>query len=276
MNEKKNMEDINKKQKKLLLQLEKEISKLEYEINHSKISNLKIHMLRALKKSLCTGRLIAPYVLTAYISFQAFSTLGITPFVEDEVTKRLEVKKEIDNLGNISYEEQYGKFDNPIGTISYVGKWNKKVDGFYEREVKTYATGNIEEIIVTKLINDEDITSLDEILGDAISSKKQTRNNLTKEEIEKEPYLQAVIYSEIDDDYIVVKETIEQNMGWTILWFLLTTLIEFFPVYLQQEIVSFDYGQSIQNINKKYPLIEKETLMKKLEIKRDNYNRLTR
>ena len=123
--------------KKMLLQMEKEIQQLEFDIHHSKTANLKVHALRGLKISLRAGQLIAPYVLTAAITFGGFAALGGMPFIKDDLKKKLEMKKELDSFGNIRYEQQYDSFDSSKGTISYVGKWNKQNDGFYSREIKT-------------------------------------------------------------------------------------------------------------------------------------------
>ena len=66
--------------KKMLLEMRKEISKLENEIKHSKIGNTKVYALRGLKIVLRTGQLIAPFAVTAGITIGGFSLLGGTPF----------------------------------------------------------------------------------------------------------------------------------------------------------------------------------------------------
>ena len=76
-----------KKKRKMLLEIEKEIGQLEFNINHPKIANLKINTLRKLKTLLCTGQLIAPYILTAGITFGGFSYNGATPFIIDDQKK---------------------------------------------------------------------------------------------------------------------------------------------------------------------------------------------
>ena len=262
--------------KKMLLQMEKEIQQLEFDIHHSKTANLKVHALRGLKISLRAGQLIAPYVLTAAITFGGFAALGGMPFIKDDQKKKLEMKKELDSFGNIRYEQQYDSFDSSKGTISYVGKWNKQDDGFYSREIKTYATENIEEDIITKIVNDVDITSLEDVFGAPVSSKLQTQNNLTDEEIQTQPYLEAVMYSKFDDDFIIVKESTSDNIGESILWFVLTLLAELIPLFIRLEVSSFDFEYWVDRIKEKHPLVDTKELTKKLEIKMNNYNRLTR
>ena len=53
------------RKEKMLLEMRKEISKLENEIKHPKIANTKVYALRGLKIVLRTGQLIAPFVVTA-------------------------------------------------------------------------------------------------------------------------------------------------------------------------------------------------------------------
>ena len=275
-NKKRQAEKNRLKQKKMLIQMEKEIHELEFDMKHSKISNLKVNMLRGLKISLRAGQLVAPYVLTAGITFGAFAALGGAPFIKDDQKKKLEMKKELDSFGNIRYEQQYDSFDSSKGTISYIGEWKKQDNEFYSREIKTYATENVEEDIVTKIINDIDITSLEDVFGNPISSKIETQNNLTDEEIQTQPYLEAIIYSKFDDDFIIVKEKTGDNIALTLVWFLVTILAELIPLFIRSEVSSFDFEYCVDRIKEKYPLVDTNELARKLEIKRDNYNRLTR
>ena len=76
--------------------MEKEIQQLEFYINHSKVANLKVNMLRGLKISLRAGQLIAPYVLTAAITFGGFAAFGGMPFIKNDQKKKIEMKDRID------------------------------------------------------------------------------------------------------------------------------------------------------------------------------------
>ena len=261
--------------KKMLLEMRKEIIKLENEIKHSKIGNTKVYALRGLKIVLRTGQLIAPFVVTAGITIGGFAALGGTPFYRDKHKQKLEMMKELDSLGNIRYEQQYEEYSNSSSVISYYSKWNFVEDNLYSRDIETYALGDITEEQILKLIND-DVQSLREILGEPISKKKETRNNLTEEELQSDPFLQAMIYSKFDDDFIMVKESSSDNIVLTLLWVLVTVLAEIIPVIWRDEISDFDYEYCIRKIKEKHPTIDVEELAKKLEIKRNNYDRLTR
>lgn len=261
--------------KKMLLEMRKEISKLENEIKHSKIGNTKVYALRGLKIVLRTGQLIAPFVVTAGITIGGFAALDGTPFYRDKHKQKLEMMKELDSLGNIRYEQQYEEYANSSSVISYYSKWNFVEDNLYSRDLETYALGDITEEQILKLIND-DVQSLREILGEPISKKKETKNNISEEELQSDPFLQAMIYSKFDDDFIMVKESLSDNIGITLLWILVTALAELIPLWWRTDGSDFDYSYCIRQIKEKHPTIDVEELAKKLEIKRSNYDRLTR
>ena len=261
--------------KKMLLEMQKEINKLEKEIKYSKINNSKIYALRGLKIALRTGQLIAPYAITLGITFGIFSALGGTPFYRDKHKQKLEIMKEIDSLGNIRYEQQYGEYENNTSVISYYSKWNYVGNNLYSRDIDTYELSDMTEEQILKLIND-DVESLHEVLGEPISKKTETKNNLSEEDLQSEPFLQAMIYSKFDDDFIMVKESSGDNIGITLVWALVTALAEIIPVLWREESSDFDYRYCIKKIKEKHPTIDVEELTKKLEIKKSNYDRLTR
>lgn len=264
------------KRKEMLLKMKNEIEELKLDINNSKKANLKNNMIRKLKISLRTGQLIAPYVLTAGIIFKIFSLLGYTPFIFDERKKELNIKKDIDNLGNIYYEKQYNDFENSLNTISYVGKWYKESDGLYSRMIKIYSAEKIEEKMITKIINNSDILSLEEVFGTPISTKIETKNNITEEERKNKSFLKSILYSKDSNEFIIIKESLENNISTSILYFLATMLAGALSFIIRSECSSFDFNECINEIKEDYPLIDIEELKLKLKIRQNNYNRLMR
>ncbi len=263
------------KKKKMLLQIQKEINKLENEIKHSKISNAKIYALRGLKMALRTGQLIAPYAVTAGITFGGFAAFGGTPFYRDEHKQKLEMMKELDSFGNIRYEQQYDVYENSQSTISHYGKWKLFEDNLYSRDIEVYSIEDITEETIIKLINENNTSSLQEVLGEPISRKTETKNNLSEEELQSESFLQAVMFFKFDDDFIMVQESSIENILLTIFWVAATIPFELMPT-IWREHCSFDYDYCIAEIKRKHPAIDIDALTKKLEIKRSNYDRLTR
>ena len=79
-----------------------------------------------------------------------------------------------------------------------------------------------------------------------------------------------------DDDFIMVKESSSDNMSLTFLWILVTVLAEIIISVWRMECSCFDYKYCIRKIKEKHPKIDVEELTKKLEIKKNNYDRLTR
>ena len=268
-------EKLEFQKNELMKQMEDEITQIKYDIDNSSKTNSKIKRLRALKYSLTSLRAITPYVLTAAMTFGLFATLHVTPFILNDQKKKLEKKKIFDSLGNIRYEEQYDNYDSAKSTISYVDKWEKRDDGFYSRKVLTFSAKDILEDIITRIVNDVDIDSLESVFGEPVSSKIQIHNNLTEEEIQAEPYLEAIIYSRYND-FIVVKESQSENLFSTIVWVILTLFVEIIPFVLRKEYSDFDYIYYIDLIKEKYPYVDAKELEKKLEIKMNNYDRLTR
>lgn len=268
-------EKLEFQKNELMKQMEDEITQIKYDIDNSSKTNSKIKRLRALKYSLTSLRAITPYVLTAAMTFGLFASLHVTPFILNDQKKKLEKKKIFDSLGNIRYEEQYDNYDSAKSTISYVDKWKKRDDGFYSRKVLTFSAKDILEDIITRIVNDVDIDSLESVFGEPVSSKIQIHNNLTEEEIQAEPYLEAIIYSRYND-FIVVKESQSENLFSTIVWVILTLFVEIIPFVLRKEYSDFDYIYYIDLIKEKYPYVDAKELEKKLEIKMNNYDRLTR
>lgn len=275
MNNKSNSNKQTRQKKKMLLEMKKEINKLENEIKYRKLTNIEIYALRSMKIMLRTGQLIAPFAVTAGITFGAFSAYGGIPFYRDSSKHELEMMKEIDSLGNVRYEQQYEEYENSNNVITYYSKWSFADNNFYSRDIETYAIGDITEETMLKLIN-EDVKSLREVLGEPILKQKETRNNLLEEELQYNAFLQARIYSKFKENFIIIKETSDDNIKETLLWVLATIFAEIIPFSYRTLISKFKYKQCIKKIKEKYPTVDVEELTKKLEIKRSNYNRLTR
>lgn len=198
------------------------------------------------------------------------------PFYNGDTFKaNLNIMKEFDNLGNIRYEQQYSDYENSNNIFYYYYQWQQDVDGFYSRNVETYKLDDLTEEAILSLFNQEDL-NLYNVLGEPISVKKEIKNNVTEEELQQQHYLRAVIYSENKDDYIIHKETNEYNLTITIIYLMLTILVETIPAYIRKEITKFDFGACVRKIEREHPTIDTEDLTKKLEIKKSNYKKLTR
>lgn len=126
----------------ILFNLEKEIKTLETQIKYSKLLDIKNRIVKMGLINGCRVRYIIPYVLTASVLAGGCKFLGYGyPFYKDTVEEYLHTKREIDSLGNVKYEEQYGEYDNvTFNKINYCTKWIND-NGIYARYVLTYSLG---------------------------------------------------------------------------------------------------------------------------------------
>ena len=276
----------NAPEKQLLRKLKEEIEKLEETVRTAKRKNTKAKIIRAARIIPSFLRFISPYVLAAYLTVTVFSLNGSTPFIIDEYKHKKEIMKDFDNRGNIRQVEQYDDFErhkwdeefpelSVKSSLVYISKWVPINDAFYTRVYEVYSLENITEDTITNLLEKDSISSLQEILGAPIESKNETRNNLSEEEIANGDYLNAVIYDELKDDYIIIRETIGANIGTTAFCLLVIFLAECIAQIYREE-SRFSIEGSIAKIKSKYPIIHTAAEEQRLEIKRNNYKRLTR
>lgn len=265
----------NKKKQMLLKQLKNEITKLEHDIKYNNVTNVKIAMLKLFKIILRTVQLITPYIVAGGIVLGGFSVLGGTPIIVDKRKKKLETLKEIDSFGNVRYEQQYDEYKNTKGKVIHYDKWELTENGLYTRNVKTYLIGEITEETIMNLIENNSISSLNEVFGQPILTQIESRNNLTDEEICSLGHLKGIWHSKDSEDFIIADEPVDENIALTLLCFLLMFISEFIAVLYRDNSI-FDYKESLENIKENYTKVDVELLIKKLEIKKDNYNRLQR
>lgn len=287
MKEKNKKRQVGKKkgleQKELLIQMKQEIESLEHEMKHSSLVNAKIKAIRNLKITARALQLVAPYAITAGIVAGGFTLLGDIPFYpNDEWKIYSKVMTEFDNAGNIRTEQQYDSFkvngdtlDNSDSMLYYYTRWEKNDDGLYSRIVQTYSISEKTYEDVIKLFKKENL-KLEDVLGQPDSNIKETKNNLTEDEIQEESIIKAVIYNEDKNDYIIHKETAEENILFSILYVLVTALAEVAPLGFRCGISSFDFSYCVDKIKINHQPLDINTITKKLELKRDNYNRMMR
>lgn len=288
MGEKNQKCEVEKKrleQKKMLLQMKNEIESLESEIKHSILVNAKIGTIRNLKIGARALQKVAPYVLTAGIVFGGCTLLlGDIPFYGgDEWNIYSNIMTEFDNTGNIRKGQQYGNFkddsdnilDNSDSMLWYYSKWQKEGEDSYFRTVQTYSIKKKTHKDIIKLFYQENL-KLEDVLGKPSSNIKETRDNLTDEELQKEPLIKAVIYNQDENDYIIHKETVMENVSTSILYGFITALAKLVPLHFRKKISSFNFSDCVDKIKTKYQPLDIESPTKKLELKKDNYNRIMR
>ncbi len=262
-------------QQQFMNNLEKDIKKIEYQINNKDKENKKRKFIKNLKigTKICTAT--APYILTAGLVTGLFSWCKMTPIIQDEKYINPYQKKELDNKGNVYYEEQMHDYGSD-NELYYYSKWKKDEKDLYSRDIKIFKINDDAIDRVIKLLENDKLDKnlqLEDILGSPKEEKKERKNNLTKEEINEEPFIKSIIYDRNEDRLVYYKESEDTNFILTAICFLIIEAAEFIPLKVRRKL-GFDMFDDIEKIKDNYqPLSNKEIkqLRKKLEIKKENY-----
>lgn len=270
-------DDIKRKeQSNFLRQLKKEIETLEHQKKYSDLINLKIGLVRDLKISSKVFQIAAPYVLTATIMVGAFKFTGLGyPFYGDLIEYPSNIKKNFDSFGNVSTDQQYESFGHNINVLKYYDKWKKSENGMYVRNVLFYELEFFSEEEILSILGTPNI-ELKDFLGDPTYSYVMTAYDLSDEEFNEEAYMEAIVYIEDTNDYIVKEEPVIVNATTTFLYIIATIMAEAAVAYVNLKRPSIGFEGYVDSVKEKYKFIDDEVISKKLEIKKDNYNRLVR
>ena len=258
----------------LIKNLENEINDLEQQLTNEQKINKQRKIIRTIKISMATIRRLAPYSLILVLSTTGWKTItGSYPFIRDNNNKvPKKIMREIDNYGNIKEQGQYKGFEDKQNLVKYYTNWEKASDGFYTREVSTYILKDISdtriENILTKKENIQDKYK-------PLSIIEEKQNNIENQEKNNEELIVIRTYTEDENDYILKKESIIGNFFTTLGYIFFIIYIEAGACVIRAKFFEFNYNEKVNEIKRKYPLINKEQLTKKLELKKDNYNRLT-
>ena len=256
-----------KKRKQMILNLKKEIKTLESTLKNPKLAKAKNQAIKNLKLLETTGKFLAPYVLVAGLTVTSFVKMESTPFVRDQYHENLNIRQEYDNFGNYTSKEQYTPFKSSDSILIYTSKWTLE-DGIYSRIVASYdiSSLNVEALIDAVTKND---FSIKEILGEPKTRRVENRTSLSDENNSES--LKAIIYSVDEDKFILKEQSADENVKETVLWLLFTLFFEYL-------VKLFDgrtpIGKKIKMVVSKYQGEDLVLTYKKLQLKRENYNRL--
>lgn len=248
------------------------INDLEEKLASAKFINMKRKALLELSKGFVNSKRILPYILVSGITFSAFSLFYSMPFVKDTRKQNLWYKKEIDSNGNVCVEEQYERLNNQ-SEISYIGKWEEAPGGYYERKITTFGVKALNEEEIERFVMENDV-SLNTVLGEPILTKIERKNNVTEDELNKEGYIRAIIYNENLEEYAYIEESSKTNNEATLLWILLNAILNG-GCYIYSDFRGRDKRrEQINNLEEKYAPLDVDNLTRRLEIRKDTYNRL--
>lgn len=268
-------------QKNMAMNMQNEITDLDQKISEANDNIKRTKRMKKLKISLACLRAIYPYIVSTGILLGGFKFLEAGyPFVKDNNKNYLVEMKDFDSYNNTRYEQYYDSFLNglPTSFLKHYGQWEKNDDNTYTREVKSYVIklDDISEKSEKKLKeivkNNDENFNLENLFGKPKYEIKETKNNLTEEELNKKDYLQAILYDLNKDDFILVKESTAFNVGATIGFII-------FLLFLYSEIKSFrkafnsDFYKRLSLIEERYDISHLEDYVKTLEKQKNNYNK---
>lgn len=260
--------------------LKEDIDKLEERINLVNKENRRVSIRRNMLKTGYILKYSLPFILTTGLTFGIFSLFGRKPFVKDSYDATAEIRTEIDNFGIEKEEKEYKRKHNFEGYLSYTSEWKRNDKGTYYREIKKYITTDIEENVIRKIVKDENIESLDDILGTPSVYKVEKKNILTEKDKEKVTYLEAIIYNIDENDFITITETNKSNIVSTTIW-IITNLYANALLYdtIKKETngkFKRSFESHMDTINEEYPNVDTRDLVRKLEYKKEQYKKYSK
>lgn len=284
MNEKNKKRQNEKKrieQKQMLLKMKKEIETMENEINDYKFEYIKKSTIKNLKITAKAFQLVAPYILTAGIVAEIFNISGNKPFSSNNERVYLNTMTEFYSMGNINIKKQYGDFkdsienilDNRDSVLYLYSKWEKDSNNSYYRIIEIYSIKNKTYEDVKKILSQDD---LEKYLDDSNYYETEIKNDLNIQELNSKNFIKAIVYDKDKNDYIEYKKNIFKNISCSIIYIFFASFCEFIPFYLRSNYSKFDFMKSVNKINEKYKTKDIDVLIKKLEIKKNNYDRMMR
>jgi len=284
MNEKNKKRQNEKKrieQKQMLLKMKKEIETMENEINDYKFEYIKKSTIKNLKITARAFQLVAPYILTAGIVAEIFNISGNKPFSSNNERVYLNTMTEFYSMGNINIKKQYGDFKDSMGNILdnrdsvlyFYSKWEKNSNNSYYRIIEIYSIKNKTYEDVKKILSQDD---LEKYLDGSNYYEIEIKNDLNIQELNSKNFIKAIVYDKDKNDYIEYKKNIFKNISCSIIYIFFASFCEFIPFYLRSNYSKFDFMKSVNKINEKYKTKDIDVLIKKLEIKKNNYDRMMR
>lgn len=255
--------------KEFLLSLKKEIEMLENKEKNIKLINFRINFVKNLEITARAMQLVAPFVLVASVVTGFFLIRKDIPFFRDNKKLYSSISFRIDNNGNISERRVYDDTTNS-SVMSYYSDWRNNDDGTYSRDIEIYS---IDDITYGEVVEFLANNSLDKTLGDYVISYEEVVSN--KAYTTSESYVEAVIYIEDKNNYILEKESVNSNYVSVSSYVICLLLTQLIPISYRSR-SSFSFSESVDDIKAQYKPLSVEHIRKKIKIKKDNYNRLMR
>lgn len=195
-----------------IVELQEKLEKVQ-QINKAEKLKCKLNKLKAiLKLTAAIGAVpIAGTALT--------TSMGWNPFKLNDEKKTAVITTEIDKEGNIEEEKEYkGAFEigtsSEDGTVYYYTKWEKTDNNNYKRTKYVYnMSPKSIDVIIDLTRTGQEITKyrMDELFYETFNKYTEYRAEVTADELNSSPYVEAIIKRYDNKDIVIRKETADSH-----------------------------------------------------------------
>lgn len=259
----------------LINTLKKDKLNIERKINNYKLTNIGNRTMVYILKAGIKINYIRPYILSGVVFSLLGSSLGNRPYFADDIVVSASIET-IDtssslHLENISYDNDFEE------KLEYTSGWITNDEGLYTRTSTTYRlTPDFDLSNTNKVLSmpKEEIEKILEISNIEVI----TTNYLTPDDFIY--YKDAVIVTNVSSDKNMTKirkETSNEVILDSILYFLVTTVISALTLPFEKRFLKFNIQDKLKILEQKFKPISEDdliTLKKILSLKEENLRML--
>ena len=268
-------ENIESRRQEFIKKQEQEIKDVETQIENINKDNKKKKKIKNLKIKKLYLYLSIPFILLPGYFFMGFNTFHVTPFVIDKDKYFKTWKTDIDYLGNKNETIKYENSFLEKNKLYYSSGWYQREDGRYENEDRVYDVDYLSSDEIYEIVQDNDEFKLVPLKDHLLSTTKTIEKTEPKEGLESS--IRAEIYGKDETDIIEEEETEKTNKISTLSYLGLVCVGEYLLKKFYPKTSIYKYlKRDIEETEEEYKPVSDETLIKRLNILRENFNVLTR
>ena len=259
---------------KWVRELEYDIKKLDHRIKYNKQIKFLNKTVKNLEISYACLKFISPYIITAFLSAGIFKAVGLGyPFYLDDTKVYQKEMIEYDNYGNNTTQTSYDSFDD-FNSVTIYTPWRYE-DNVYKRNISIYNVDNRDIEDVNSVLNGE--KDIEDLVKKPTREIEEIKNEITQEELNNESIIEVRVYNENKNKYDFRKENVGKNIEASFLYCLGVMVIGAIIYGIQYEL-GVKINNTIYKIKRKYKKEDEdiEVLKKKLQIRKDTYDRLVK
>lgn len=206
--------------------LVKQEKKLQNKMDHPKLYNIRNLAIRTLLKSGIAIDYALPFIMSSIIVGSIQTRLGITPLILDDKVVHPSIET-IDTSSGLHLQKISYDFNYDEESIEYTTGWKLNNNGLYERTSTSYRINkNVDITNVEKLLSMSK-EELDDVLV-IINVENIYKETLSTEDMIYEQDAIIVINNSVSkDECMVGKESIGDNVLFTILFIIISSLLGF-------------------------------------------------